>query len=146
MPSSAADASTLTSLSRTASAEGFAFLFQTRASCLSRVTTPGPGLRPPPLPAGTPGILWFNHRRLHGEIGLVPPVEFKAQHYHTTPAQHPAATRAGSAQTWAPGDSDAASSRPVPGRDRAAGGEPARIRTCLLYTSDAADEEDSVDL
>src|SRR5665811_1384036 len=90
MPSSAADASTLTSLPRTASAEGFAFLFQTRAGCLSRVTTPGPGLRPPPLPAGTPGILWFNHRRLHGEIGLVPPVEFEAQHHHTTPAQHPA--------------------------------------------------------
>ena len=33
---------------------------------------------------------WFNHRRLHGEIGLVPPVEFEAQHHHTTPAQHPA--------------------------------------------------------
>ena len=35
-------------------------------------------------------IDWFNHRRLHGEIGLVPPVEFEAQHHHTTPAQHPA--------------------------------------------------------
>ena len=23
---------------------------------------------------------WFNHRRLHGEIGLVPPAEFKADH------------------------------------------------------------------
>lgn len=22
-------------------------------------------------------IDWFNHRRLHGEIGLVPPVEFE---------------------------------------------------------------------
>ena len=42
------------------------------------------------------------------------------------------ATRARSAQTGAPGDSDAASSRPVPGRDRAAGGEPARIRTDLV--------------
>jgi len=26
-------------------------------------------------------IDWFNHRRLHGEIGLVPPVEFEEQHY-----------------------------------------------------------------
>ena len=26
-------------------------------------------------------IDWFNHRRLHGEIGLVPPVEFEDQHY-----------------------------------------------------------------
>ena len=35
-------------------------------------------------------IDWFNHRRLHGEIGLVPPVEFEAHHRVTTPAQHPA--------------------------------------------------------
>jgi putative transposase len=34
-------------------------------------------------------IDWFNHRRLHGEIGLVPPVEFEAQHHRTAPAQHP---------------------------------------------------------
>jgi putative transposase len=26
-------------------------------------------------------IDWFNHRRLHGEIGLVPPVEFEATHW-----------------------------------------------------------------
>ena len=26
-------------------------------------------------------IDWFNHRRLHGEIGLVPPVELEDQHY-----------------------------------------------------------------
>ncbi len=25
---------------------------------------------------------WFNHRRLHGEIGMVPPSEFEAAHYH----------------------------------------------------------------
>src|SRR5664279_5756299 len=31
-------------------------------------------------------IDWFNHRRLHGEIGLVPPVEFEAQHHHTRSA------------------------------------------------------------
>ncbi|MEV5003881.1 integrase core domain-containing protein [Nocardioides sp. LML1-1-1.1] len=24
---------------------------------------------------------WFNHRRLHGEIGLVPPAEFEASHW-----------------------------------------------------------------
>jgi putative transposase len=30
-------------------------------------------------------IDWFNHRRLHGEIGLVPPVEFEEHHYrHNT--------------------------------------------------------------
>ena len=30
-------------------------------------------------------IDWFNHRRIHGEIGLVPPVEFEHQHYaHNT--------------------------------------------------------------
>lgn len=30
-------------------------------------------------------IDWLNHRRHHGEIGLVPPVEFQDQHYaHNT--------------------------------------------------------------
>jgi putative transposase len=30
-------------------------------------------------------IDWFNHRRLHGEVGLVPPVEYEDQHYrHNT--------------------------------------------------------------
>jgi transposase InsO family protein len=24
---------------------------------------------------------WFNHRRLHGEIGLVPPAEFETSHW-----------------------------------------------------------------
>ena len=24
---------------------------------------------------------WFNHRRLHGELGLVPPAEFEARYY-----------------------------------------------------------------
>jgi putative transposase len=24
---------------------------------------------------------WFNHRRLHGEIGLVPPAEFEVKHW-----------------------------------------------------------------
>ena len=33
-------------------------------------------------------IDWFNHRRLHGEIGLVPPVEYETEHYrhHHAPA------------------------------------------------------------
>ena len=31
-------------------------------------------------------IDWFNHRRLHGEIGLVPPVEFEDEHYRHNPA------------------------------------------------------------
>lgn len=26
-------------------------------------------------------IDWFNHRRLHGEIGQIPPVEFEAAHW-----------------------------------------------------------------
>ena len=31
---------------------------------------------------------WFNHRRLHGEIGLVPPAEFEADHWTSQPAKH----------------------------------------------------------
>jgi putative transposase len=31
---------------------------------------------------------WFNHRRLHGEIGLVPPAEFEANHWASQAAQH----------------------------------------------------------
>ena len=31
---------------------------------------------------------WFNHRRLHGEIGLVPPAEFEAIHWAAQPAEH----------------------------------------------------------
>jgi putative transposase len=39
---------------------------------------------------------WFNHRRLHGELGLVPPAEYEATsftQYHATP---PATTAAAS--------------------------------------------------
>lgn len=43
---------------------------------------------------------WFNHRRLHGKIGLVPPAEFEADHWTPQPAKHyrqnPALTEAGS--------------------------------------------------
>ncbi|GAA1142609.1 hypothetical protein GCM10009583_10660 [Ornithinicoccus hortensis] len=36
---------------------------------------------------------WFNHRRLHGEIGLVPPAEFEANHQATnTPVHYPEIT------------------------------------------------------
>ena len=31
---------------------------------------------------------WYNHRRLHGEIGLVPPAEFEANHWVARAAQH----------------------------------------------------------
>ena len=31
---------------------------------------------------------WFNHRRLHGEIGLVPPTEFETNHWATLPSEH----------------------------------------------------------
>lgn len=38
---------------------------------------------------------WYNHRRLHGEIGLVPPVEHEQQHHLASPRQagHPASAR-----------------------------------------------------
>jgi putative transposase len=32
-------------------------------------------------------IDWFNFRRLHGEIGLIPPVEYEALRRSTTPTQ-----------------------------------------------------------
>ena len=32
------------------------------------------------------GIDWFNHRRLHGEIGHIPPAEFETSHYADNPA------------------------------------------------------------
>ena len=31
-------------------------------------------------------IDWFNHRRLHGEIGLIPPAEHEDNHYRHNPA------------------------------------------------------------
>ncbi|WP_186317598.1 hypothetical protein [Curtobacterium sp. 9128] len=30
--------------------------------------------------------IWFNHRRLPGELGMVPPVEFEHDHYRHAPA------------------------------------------------------------
>lgn len=31
---------------------------------------------------------WFNHRRLHGEIGLVPPTEYEANHWASITPEH----------------------------------------------------------
>ncbi|MCV7494780.1 IS3 family transposase, partial [Micrococcus luteus] len=35
-------------------------------------------------------IDWFNHRRVHGEIGMVPPVEFEDVYHHENPVPAPA--------------------------------------------------------
>ncbi len=35
-------------------------------------------------------VNWFNFRRLHGEIGLVPPVEYETTHHSTTLPEQPA--------------------------------------------------------
>jgi transposase InsO family protein len=34
-------------------------------------------------------IDWFNHRRLHGELGLVPPAEYELAHHDRTTAPTP---------------------------------------------------------
>jgi transposase InsO family protein len=33
-------------------------------------------------------VEWFNHRRLHGELGLVPPAEFEANHWASQATEH----------------------------------------------------------
>ena len=42
---------------------------------------------------------WFNHRRLHGEIGLIPPAEYETNHWASQPKAHypqnPVLTKAG---------------------------------------------------
>ncbi|MFF4094313.1 IS3 family transposase [Streptomyces sp. NPDC001834] len=35
---------------------------------------------------------WYNHRRLHGEIGHVPPAEYETTHYQSTQKQQVTAT------------------------------------------------------
>ena len=44
-------------------------------------------------------VAWFNHRRLHGELGQAPPAEFEAHHWAQITPQHypeePVPTRAG---------------------------------------------------
>ncbi len=35
-------------------------------------------------------IDWFNHRRLHGEIGMIPPIELEDTYHHNHPAPVPA--------------------------------------------------------
>jgi len=37
-------------------------------------------------------IDWYNHTRLHGEIGHVPPVEYEAKHYQGQPEPQVIAT------------------------------------------------------
>ncbi len=34
-------------------------------------------------------IDWFNHHRLHGELGLVPPAEYELAHHDRTTAPTP---------------------------------------------------------
>ena len=34
-------------------------------------------------------IDWFNHRRIHGEIGYVPPAEYEARHAAVEPSPEP---------------------------------------------------------
>ncbi len=38
-------------------------------------------------------VHWFNHHRLHGELGLVPPAEYEATYYHDAPPIARAATQ-----------------------------------------------------
>ena len=41
-------------------------------------------------------IDWFNHRRLHGEIGLIPPAEYEDTYYRHNPAPTPVGASVGS--------------------------------------------------
>ena len=65
-------------------AEAFNSLFKAE---LIRNHGPWKGIDEPEI-ANAEYIDWFNHRRLHGEIGMIPPVELEEIYYHhqTVPA------------------------------------------------------------
>ena len=64
-------------------AESFNGLYKTE---LIRTDGPWPGLEDVEF-ATLEYLDWFNQRRLHSELGLIPPAEFEAAHYHEeTPA------------------------------------------------------------
>src|SRR5699024_11516654 len=65
-------------------------------------------------------IDWFNHRRLHGEIGMIPPVELEDiyHHHQTVPATADAAL-ASLQQTWGNSRGDRAEHRRGARRDSA---------------------------
>ena len=48
-------------------------------------------------------IDWFNHRRLHGELGLVPPVEYEQSHSSSATENHPRPARRGKHVSMKPG-------------------------------------------
>ena len=67
-------------------------------------------------------IDWFNNRRLHGELGLVPPVEYETKHHtdHNTNTQAEAAGPPESFEPLRDGHRRRAASGPVPPASRAA--------------------------
>ncbi len=68
-------------------------------------------------------IDWFNHRRLHGEIGLVPPAEYEDAYYRHNPPRHPSERQVGASTE--PG----AGHRPAAPRSQPALGKTLRSRS-----------------
>jgi hypothetical protein len=70
-------------------------------------------------------IDWYNHRRLHGEIGHVPPAEHEATYWATNHTQHypdnTVPVRAGTNYWGAPGIPDKELIRSCPGLEEAGG-------------------------